>query len=107
MRVPAKVYTAGPLGPVDDVFCRVHSKINTVGDLAGTSLAYAERAETTPKLIFLISEHEPARGSVYAIQAGEVYRVDSVEPTDGITRTAICVRVTTADAVNYPSPVTT
>lgn len=104
MKVQAKVYTGGPAGPSADVFCRVNSKVAQAGDLAGTSLAYAESVETAPKLIFLVADHVPARGYVYSISVDEAYRVDHVEPTDTITITANCVRLTTSEAAGFTPP---
>lgn len=104
MKVKAKVYTGGPTGPSADVECRVNSKIAQVGDMAGTSLSYAESVETTPKLIFLIAEHTPARGNVYSIGPDEAYRVDHAEPSDTITVTAVCARLSKADALTYDPP---
>ena len=75
-----------------------------VGDLAGTSLAYAERAETIPKLIFLVADHIPSRNNDYIISATEGYRVDTIEPIDGITVTAVCTRIKSQEISLYTPP---
>ncbi len=93
MRVETLCYVDGPSGSSTTVYPRVNSKDEAVGDLAGTSLAYGERHETIPKLIFLVSEHTPARGNVYVVSATEAYRVNDLEPQDGISITANCVRL--------------
>ena len=61
MKVETYCYVDGPDSIYETVWCRVNSKDEAVGDLAGTSLGYAERRETIPKLIFLADEHDPQR----------------------------------------------
>lgn len=104
MKVETLCYAEGPTGPSVTVFCRVNSKDDAVGDLAGTSLAYAERTETIPKLIFLADEHVPVKGNVYSVSAFEVYRVDHLEPQDGITITAVVTRVSKNEMSAYAPP---
>lgn len=104
MKVETLCYTDGPVGAANTVWCRVNSKNDAVGDLAGTSLAYAERAETIPKLIFIAAEHVPAKGNVYSVNATEVYRVDHLEPQDGITITAVVTRVSKNEMSAYAPP---
>lgn len=104
MQVPALAYTDGPAGPSEAVRMRVNSKIANAGDLAGTSLAYAESVETNPHLIFLVAEHVPERGNVYSVALDEAYRVDHTEPTDTITITAICNRLTEEEAAEFTPP---
>lgn len=93
-----------PAAVAETVYCRVNSKDEAVGDLAGTSLAYAERMETVPKLIFLVSEHTPAKKGVYMVSATEGYRVDSIDPQDGITITANCTRLARQEIGNFTPP---
>jgi hypothetical protein len=104
MRVSARCYTDGPAGPFTDLHLRLNSKAGLTGDLAGTSLAYAQSSETVPKLIFIYADHIPDRGNVYALDNGEVYRVDHTEPRDTLTITAICIRLTDEEAASYPPP---
>lgn len=104
MKVETLCYTSGPLGGSDTVYARVNSKNEAVGDLAGTSLAYAERSETIPKLIFLAADHIPKRGYVYVVDEHEAYRVDSTEPRDTITITAACSRLSSSELASYTPP---
>ena len=104
MRVETYCYDDGPDSTYETVWCRVNSKDEPVGDLAGTSLGYAERVETVPKLIFLADEHDPQRGNVYAVGPEEAYEIDTVEPRDGITVTANASRLSKKDAAKYDYP---
>lgn len=104
MRVETLCYVDGPSGPSTTVWLRVNSKDEAVGDLAGTSLAYAERAETVPKLIFLAEEHVPARNNVYMVSAYEGYRADYIEPQDGITITANATRLSSQEVGDFTPP---
>lgn len=105
MKVETFCYTDGPDGSYETVWLRVNSKNEPVGDLAGTSLAYAERAETVPKLIFWLADgHTPKRGYVYSVEEGEAYRLDSVEPRDGPTVTAIATRLPSSEVGDYETP---
>jgi len=104
MKVEAWFYPDGPASIPELFHARVNSKDEAVGDLQGTSLGYAERRETIPKLIFLASEHRPERGNVYIIGPEEGYRVDTVDPIDGITVTAQCVRLGKSEIAAYTLP---
>lgn len=104
MRVETLCYADGPAGPSTTVYARVNSKDEAVGDLAGTSLAYAERRETIPKLIFLAAEHTPVKKNVYMVSATEGYRVDSIDPQDGITITANATRLASQEVGNFTPP---
>ncbi len=105
MRVETYAYNDGPDGDRETVFLRVNSEVEEVGDLAGTSLAYAQRGETVPKLIFWIADgHTPKRGTVYAVDTDEAYQVDNLEPRDGPTVTAIAKRLPKEEAAKYEHP---
>ena len=105
MKVRSRRYSTGPSGPWTTAWARLNSKIAPVGDLAGTSLSYAEREETNPKLIFLIANGViPVRGEVYSLEADEAYEIDHLEPSDTTTVTAVCSRLTTAKALTYAPP---
>lgn len=104
MKVKGFFYPDGPDSVYTVLWFRVNSKDEAVGDLAGTSLGYAERRETVPKLIFLAEDHSPERGNVYIVSPHEGYRVDSVDPQDGITITANCVRLTSREVGTYEPP---
>lgn len=104
MRVETFCYEDGQEGTYETVFARVNSEDKVVGDLAGTSLGYAERRETIPKLIFLADEHDPQRGNVYAVGPEEAYQVDTVDPRDGITVSVVATRLPKKDAAKYEYP---
>ena len=105
MRVETLCYAGGdPAATAETVWLRVNSKDEAVGDLAGTSLAYAERAETVPKLIFLVADHTPVKNNVYMVSATEGYRVDSLEPQDGITVTAVASRLARQEIGQFTPP---
>lgn len=85
--------------------CRVHTENKALGDLAGTSLGYAEIADVTPKLIFWLEDgHVPQRGGVYSISATEAYRVDHVETPDFVTVAAVVSRLAAKDAADFTPP---
>ncbi len=86
------------------VSLRRHVTRGPAGDLPGTNLAYAERIDEDPKLVFLVSEHEPKRGYVYALDGGAVYRVDHVDPDDHETVSAAVTRLNDVEAETYPGP---
>lgn len=86
MARPASLYGAdGNL--VGLVTVRKIVKPKNVGDLAGTNLSYAEFSEAPTKLIFLVSEHSPARHEKVVLSATEGYFIDTVDPVDGLTQT--------------------
>lgn len=104
MLVPAFYY-----GPLDGMVARainvrVHTKFDALGDVKGTSFGYAERIETVPKLVFLREEIEPVLHAVIVISAEEGYRVNVIEPPDGITRSAKVTVLTAGDLARYISP---
>lgn len=104
MKVETLCYTDGPSGPSETVWLRVHSEIEKKGDLAGTSLAYAERLDDNPKLVFLAADHTPKKKNVYIVSDVEGYRIDSLEPQDGITIKAVAVRLKAEEVSNYAAP---
>lgn len=104
MKVETLAYAGGPAGPSETVFVRVNSEDRAAGDLAGTSLGYAEVVQTQPKLIFLHADHIPVRGNVYVVGSHEAYQVEVVEPRDGITVTAQAVRLSEAKTATYAAP---
>jgi len=104
MKVEALAYSGGPEGPSETVWLRLNSEDRAAGDLAGTSLGYAQSVETQPKLIFLHAAHEPSRGNVYVISDQEAYQVETVEPKDGITVTAQATRLLDTQTALYGAP---
>ena len=104
MSVPANFYTPGSTINPEEVTVRVRKTVEPVGDLSGTGEAFATRWEENPVLIFLIAEHRPQRGNVYCLAADIAYRVESVEPRDGVTQSASAVLLSATQAANYEAP---
>lgn len=84
---------------------RIHTKKEQQGDVAGTSFRYAEQHEFVPKIIFLVSEvPAPKRNAIVSVSASEAYRIDNVEPIDGITVTAEVVILPEHERAGLPVP---
>lgn len=83
---------------------RVHQFWKALGDLKGTNFNYAETEDINPRIVFLLSEIHPKRGSIVSVAPGEAYRVDLVLPPDGITVTAKVVKFTAEEARAFPVP---
>lgn len=104
-------YIEDPAAPVP-VPCtvRVHTKMDALGELKGTSFDYGERHEMIPRLLFLIDEvPEPARGALVTItdpatHAQEGYRIDNRYPADGITVSTDVTILTPAERLGLPFP---
>ena len=104
MSFDAFCYTGGSTTRYKTVSARKHTTRNNNGDLAGTSLQFAEVREESPRLVFLIEDHAPDNGNVYTLETGDAYYVDHVDPVDGVTQTAICSVLSEADRANYRFP---
>lgn len=106
MRVPV-AYVA-PGGAIHTgVHARVHSKFDALGDLQGTSLNYAERIETVPKLVFWRAEIDlPVlkQQGIVVVSATEGYRLNTAEPPDLATVTWLVTILKAADLVGLPTP---
>jgi hypothetical protein len=84
---------------------RLHTSFNAIGDAKGTNFHYAERAEIDPTMIFLVAEiAAPQRNAIVSFVTGEAYRVDHVEPRDGITIKCAALRLSAAEAAGLPTP---
>lgn len=84
---------------------RIHNKKATHGEVAGTSFKYAEQHEFVPQAIFLVSEvPEPKRNAIISVSPEEAYRIDNVEPIDGITVTVQIVPLHSEDREGLPVP---
>lgn len=103
-QVSANCYDGAPDEDPEGVTVRVHSRLTASGDLPESGLPFAERVEVAPRLVFLIAEHRPVRNNVYAVATSEAYKVIRVEPPDGISITAVCDRLSEAEARQWPSP---
>lgn len=88
-----------------EITVRVHSQFKALGDVKGTSFGYAERIDIVPELVFLREQGvQPKRGGVVSISHEEAYRVDTVEPPDGITVKAKSPAIPVKDLGGYPTP---
>lgn len=106
MKVPA-YYIAAPSGsPVDyvEVSVRVHSLFRALGDIQSNQVGLAEREEMVPRLVFLVEEMIPARGAYVVVSATEGYRIDTVQPRDGLTVTAFVVSLSVSQLAGMPYP---
>ena len=103
MKVPAFYYPPG--GSVaTPCFVRVHSMFRALGDIQSNQVGLAEREEMVPRLVFLASEIVPARAGIVTISATEGYRVDVVQPPDGLTITAFVIPLTASQMVGLSYP---
>ncbi|MFC3724401.1 hypothetical protein [Neoaquamicrobium sediminum] len=107
MSVPA-LYFASPYvpgdTPVTEISVRVHDTPIVLGDLKGTNFNYAEIEDNSPRIIFLRSEVEPARGMIVSVEPGVAYRVDTNRAPNDITTTSRVVRLTKDEAAGLPVP---
>lgn len=106
MKVSAFYYPPGSSTP-SPCFVRVHSMFRALGDIQSNQVGLAEREEMVPRLVFLASEITPARAGIITISATEGYRIDVVQPPDGLTVTAFVVplTVTQMTGLSYPGAV--
>ncbi|UDY80373.1 hypothetical protein AXY1_62 [Achromobacter phage AXY1] len=85
-------------GSVTPVYARLHvARTNVTNDYAGEleSLGYAERANISPRLIFMREDVPGLRNDeIYLFADDEAYGVEAVRPFDDITVTADCFRCT-------------
>ena len=107
MSVPA-LYLALPydvvLTPVQEITVRVHDNVRALGDLKGTNFNYAETLENSPRIVFLREEITPKRNMVVSVEAGVAYQIDTVEPSHGVTVTALVSRLSDKEAAGLPVP---
>lgn len=85
-------------------FVRVHSMFRALGDIQSNQVGLAEREEMVPRLIFMASEIIPARAGIVTISATEGYRIDIVQPPDGLTITAFVIPLSPSQLVGLPYP---
>jgi hypothetical protein len=117
MQVPALYLTLNPayVEPVVDpdipqyletpVNIRVHSKFKALGDMKGTNFHFAEMIEEMPRLVFWREEFDNLeRNAIVSVEENEAYRIDTVEPPDDQTVTAVCTRLDSTDANGLPVP---
>ena len=101
--VEARCFRAGDPSHSESVTLRVHSAVVDTGDLPSSGLSFSERVDVSPTLVFLIGEHRPIKANVYSVSETEAYRVDHVEPVDGITVSVVCDRLSELDAASWYS----
>lgn len=101
-RVPA-LYLLGSAEPVP-VNVRVHdNKVAHLGGAEAPNYA-AERAESTPRVVFDLLEITPVRSAVVSVAAGEAYRVARLEPAKGEFQIADVTRLSASEAAGLPVP---
>jgi hypothetical protein len=105
----AAIYVPDPknlqTSPPFEITIRVHSSLNAIGDVKGTSYSYAEREAVQPKLVFMRDQvPQPARDAVVVISEDEAYRVDVSQPPDLITITCRVVRLKPGQFTGLPTP---
>lgn len=104
LQIPAYYFVAGNNANPRLVKVRIHNRATMVGDLSGFPGA-AQVFDQAPSIVFLREDFdEPKRGGIVSVAKGEAYRLDSVRPPDGITRTAMCIQLSESDANAYPTP---
>lgn len=79
-------------------------QIEPIGSLTGSGATYAQRIEDKAKLVFLVEEHEPARGTVYSVEEDLAYVVEAIEPREGLTVSARASRLSKVKARTYNAP---
>lgn len=104
LQVPAYYFVAGNTANPRLVKVRIHNRATMVGDIAGFPGA-GQVMDQAPSIVFLREDFDDAkRLGIVSVAKGEAYRIDSVRPPDGITRTALCVQLSESDANAYPTP---
>lgn len=85
---------------------RVSDQTKKVGDLVGFDFASAERVESVPEIVALLSEVDPVRGGIFSLAPGVAFRVEAPMPPHGITVNCQVTRVEDAAVLNgLPVPV--
>jgi len=104
MSIPAFYFPAGDVEE-EPVSCTVrdHTKFAPVGALDGGD--YAQRQDTTPKLILNADEiPAPARNAVVLVEVGEAYRLSVVHPRDCDDFPCDVTRLSAAAAAEFEAP---
>lgn len=88
--------------PVD---VRVHNNWGALGDVAGTSIIYAERRDTVKQeIIFLAEQRVPSNGDIVMLTPNEGYMVDDVDPRYNITVRAGVISLPAEQLTRFPAP---
>lgn len=105
MKVPAYYYAHADALPAS-VFVRVHSKMDALGEVQGTSFGYAERRDVVPKILYWVADY-PARfqqKGVIMISADEGYRLGPDDPLDVHTITHAATPLSRTDRLKFDAP---
>ncbi|MDX0622908.1 hypothetical protein GOD54_23700 [Sinorhizobium medicae] len=84
------------------VTCRLHLQFEKLGDLANVRAGFAERQETTPRIIFMNAEGaEPIRNAYVITKDMGAYLIQNVLAPDDITTAAEVTEVLKETATKY------
>ncbi len=103
---PALYYASGEIaGGYVPITVRLHTKMLMIGDMKGTSFAYAETTDQQERLVFLVSEvADPTRHALVVLTPIEGYWVDTVEDRDGVTVKATVLQAAPAELTGFAAP---
>ena len=113
MAQPASFYAIPGTSEVAFITARPHNKRGKVGDLAGTNLNYAEDFDRQERVVFWLGQLQghpdcplglPPRGALVIFAPDEAYFVDTVEPVDQQTVTAVVYHATAEQVVGFETP---
>lgn len=81
-----------------EVTCRLHISFEKLGDLANVRAGFADRQETTPRIVFLNDQGvTPVNGAYVITRDMGAFKIDNTLPPHDITTEA---EVTTVEAPN-------
>ena len=105
MALPAFYYRDGSADedPLS-VTVRPSTEFGALGDIKGTSFAYAEKESQDLELIFWAEQIIPRKNAVVMLREKEGFRINTVKPRYGQTITVRVVRLGTDDADLYDYP---
>lgn len=103
---PALYYPTGSSGATpEEITVRLHTKMGMIGDVKGTSFAYAEHADQAERLVFLTTQvPSPSRGGLVVLSASEGYWIDVVEDRDGLTVKATVLQASPEELEPFAAP---
>lgn len=104
LQVPALYIAYDGATPLP-VSVRDHTRFVETGDAGSRAKGFANVADVTPKILFMVAELPDARyGAIFSIAAGEAYRVERTDPRNDITRTAYVTPLSKNEAIGLPVP---
>lgn len=83
------------------VTCRLHINFTELGDLLGVRAGFAERQETTPRVIFMNDQVVPVSNAIIITKDMGAFRINNDLPPDDITTTAEVTEVMEREVVRY------